>query len=478
MSYPAAKNELPALVTTLTRQRTPVIVTFGKRSEVVDTFGEVLYYADTKEHLVELLSDLLVGGEDCLDTLAEVRMPSGRYADVRVVPEGGLRHVILFDTTETALERRAALQTSHELALAERQGRVTLERHGRLSAAKRDANVIELLSCNLRAHVDEIRGHASSLEEAPAESSAAGHSISCIKRASLHLDAYLSVCIAALRKNGRDAYDPLVCEPIDIRALVKELQGRFEGDSRLHFELECRLHGPSVVWLVYAKFYDAIVCLISCLQDAAKRRLTAKFCAEEGRLVVEILADIGPFQDEAHHESLQRWLLDDPRYLLSHQLVVALGGLLVVQTDSRNEGVWLGVPCISAPSQTQRSEQCQGPRPSTVLVLVDQPVLSERIAMQLSSLGLSARHCDDLNAIEREAIDPSVAMIILAESLMGSADLVALLRHKDLRLPLLVLRQEVEWQPVAWVLQEGRVLLSIEADDETLRLAIETALLT
>jgi len=487
MTDPAFPKDLLGLIATLTRQRSPVIVTFGECGEVVDTFGELNYYADTKETLVELLGDLLVGWHERVDALAEVQMPSGRYADVRIVPEGAMRHVILFDAACGTVELREVLQASHEMALMEQRRRAGLERRFCLSTERhqgadelRDAgrnrmDVVEMLSWDIRARLDEIRGHAQILDEGVAKPSAEAHSVSSIKRASMHLHGLALACIAALQ--GGSTCDAIEHDAIDIKRLVEELQSQFgEGPQlqRVCFEADYPLGSSHLVAIEYARVYQIIVCLVTCLLDATGETLTVRMFVDRAHFGVEILPD----PDAREAGTGLHGLLGDLRYAATHQLVGALGGRLSCPAGL-GVAVRLELPLSSIPPAVPgHGHHSSPPSTTTVLVAIDDSGLRERVLAQLLDLGLCAHTCDELAAVEYGAVDSDVAMIILGGAFAGAAGigLSYRLHAAGVRRRMLLLRSVAGLGPSAWVFDGRRTIISSTAADEVLRTAIEGAL--
>jgi hypothetical protein len=412
-------------------------------------------------------------------------MPSGHYADVGVVPEGPLRHVVLFDVTVSVNERREVLQTSHEAALAERRDRAGLERRLKLSNESRPeeggwegsghlADVVQMLSWDMRARLYEIQGHAQVLYDGGLKSSAEENAVSRIKRASMHLHAFTSACIARL--NGEDARGLVESEPVDLGCLVAELRGQFEAAPHLpqvSFDVEPGPGRTDVAVLEYNKIHQVLVCLIACILEATNEEVKIRLHMEGEHLVSELSSGSGEGVDK---EYVLHDLLSDPRYAASHALVAALGGRLI---SLREHGVVIRLelsPGVAqSPGQTGR---CEGARPSAVLIAVDEQPLRDRIVSQLADLDLVARECEDLRSVEHDAAGSGVAMVILGGTFSGT-DGIALsyrLHARGIRHPMVLLRRVAGLAPSAWLFDGRRTIISSDVDDDVLKTAINGAL--
>lgn len=484
MSDYIAREGLSGPLAQVARRRAPVVITFGEKGDVVDMFGDVRYYAETKAELVELLTDLLDGRVARVETLADIQMPSGRFADVGVVPEGALRHVVLFDVTASVIERREVLQASHETALAERRDRAGLERRLKLSGESRSdggglgsgehlVDVIQMLSWDMRARLYEIQGHAQILYDGDLRSSAEENAVSRIKRASMHLHAFTSACIARL--NGEDARGLIESEPVDLRCLIGELSRQFGAAPHLpevSFDIAPGSDCTDIAVLEYNNVHQVLVCLIACILDATNEQVKIRVRMEEDRLISEI----GSGSEEGiDKECAMHNLLSDPRYATSHTLIAALGGRLI---SLGGQGIAFRLelsPGVVHPKQAAKPLEA---RPSTVLIATDEQSLRDRIVSQLARLGLVSRECEDFRMLEHDAAGSGIAMIILAGTFSGT-DGVALsyrLHARGIRHPMLLLRRTVGLSPSAWLFDGRRTIISSDVDDDVLRTAIEGAL--
>ena len=486
MTDPTLSKDLLDLVAALDRQRPPVIITFGEFDEVVDTSGDLRYYADHEDALIQMLTDLLVGWQEGVDSLAEVQMPSGRHADVRIVPEGLMRHVILFDVSAKALEQREVLQSSHTLAMTEQRRRIELERQlglcggepgaDRLADAERHRlHVVEMLSWDIRARLDEIHGHAQILDEGVAKPSAEAHSIAAIKRASMHLQGLAWACLSCLQESfAQESME----EPLDIKHLVTELETQFGSGpqlQRVSFETDYRLGSSHLVSVDYTSVYQILVGLVTCVLDATDEALSVKVFIEQGHLVVEILA--GPAVGQPGEAVPD--LSHDLRYVAAHHCVGLLGGRLIRQRGIGGQ-IRLELPLIADDRASPRNEGPLHPLSTTVLVAIDDPRLRGRVLSELSFLGLSAHTCQALGELESVANDPDIAMIILGGEFAGATGIGMSYRlhAAGIRRRMLLLRPVAGLGSNAWVFDGRRTIISSDADADVLRAAIEGALRT
>ena len=98
----------------------PLVVTFDSAGEVVDIVGNIAVFAgdgDTADEAVQRLRDLLEGSGAHAEVLQAVELSPGRYADIRIVAEGDLRHFVVLDASEAVQALQRTQQLNNEAAL-------------------------------------------------------------------------------------------------------------------------------------------------------------------------------------------------------------------------------------------------------------------------------------------------------------------------------------------------------------------------
>ncbi|WP_413626376.1 hypothetical protein [Luteibacter sp. Lutesp34] len=225
--------------------RPPVVITFNG-DDLVETFGDLAYFthAEDSESLLRSLCDLLVGQGDAPPLLRAVELSSGRYADVHVVPEGDLRHLVLLDATAGVLEARQLQQMKYDALLSG------------LPPETEEEGLDDV-----RARLDAMTAHASVLASYCAGEPEALRAIGHIRRTSVYLEARLL----------GDAR-PGTPSPVALDRLIDELTALFdaEGDSGLLIDLApVASHAVSAV-VNYSRVQRLLVMLITLSLDAAE----------------------------------------------------------------------------------------------------------------------------------------------------------------------------------------------------------------
>lgn len=473
MSEQNLPSRTPDLIADVARQRTPAIMTFDEGGAVCDVFGDIAYYADTRGELAGMLADLLVGWHDGGSLYAEVRMPSGKYADVRVVSEGEHKHVVLFDATAAANERREILQSSHETVVRERKRRSQLERALAFATPlagsdDADAAVLGLLAWQIRARIDEITGHAQILTERFGKSGSEAHSVACIQRAALHLQSWNAACIALL--DGAAA-EPVEREPIDLPRLARELQRQYGFAERLpsvDFTVEPSPGDTTVVGLDGVRVQQILQCLIGVRLDSGVPAMQVVLSADSERFV----ADLRSTAAEAGADETAAVLWEsDARSLAAKRRIAEMGGTYAY-LDPLGTGTRVAIPV--SPVQGERRP---GPV-ATVLMAVDDEPLRTRVFDILDDARVEVCEYRDLPALQRDAAIFDHALLLLGGRFAGAAGMAMgnSLQLKGIWRRLLLLRPFGAFGAPACVRDGRTTMVNADADDGILRAAIEEGL--
>lgn len=459
------------------RHRDPVIVTFSDDGEVHDVFGDTRYYADKPEHLAQLLSDLLVGWEGAVGAVAEVQMPSGQHADVRVVCEGTLRHVILFDVSDAAQERRELFQASHEMALSERRARVRLERQ--LTIEQTDKNggrdntsdLLELLSWQAQPCLGDIAGHAQLLADRVKALSTEAHSVACIQRAVMQLQALITACTGTLSAEHADTFER---DSVNLERMVIELRRQFGSSPKLPdlcFEVLAPVDPDLSLDIDFASLHPIVVCLTAAMLDVTGGPVRVQFGVTSTNFVVNLRA---PSEDSSHIARLwSQQLGADRRYRVSQHMVNQLGG----QISPLHSG--FGIQ-LTIEQHGQAPQEGNTPAQDVqVLLAIDDELVRTRTMNVLSSFNVTITTCTSLAEVERQAYQNEASLIVLGGQFAGTEG-VALsyrLQTNGVRRRMLLLRStSTLGEPSAWIWDGRRAVVSAAIDGAGLRLALEGVL--
>ncbi|GAB3090746.1 sensor histidine kinase [Lysobacter terrae] len=105
------------------KDQSPVVITFDERGRVMDVVGDVRQFVgvdDTAEQMLLRMYDLLIGDGSITETLSAVEVSTDRYADIHVLAEGSLRHLVLLDASEVMQVLRVRQQKENEALLEHR----------------------------------------------------------------------------------------------------------------------------------------------------------------------------------------------------------------------------------------------------------------------------------------------------------------------------------------------------------------------
>jgi hypothetical protein len=321
----------------LPQARTPVVVTFDGDT-VVDVFGDLEYFtgAQDRDGLLGLLRDLLVGQDDAAPLLRAVELAPGKYADVHVVPEGHLRHLVLLDASTGVLEARELQQMKNEAALVNRRpvrtpgardadqaGGARRQRAPGQSLRQR-LDVLENLAADARARLDALAGHAGILGPYCAGHPEAARALAHIRRTAVQLEARLLNCAGYLRGSRASVEEPRSSEPIPLRQVAAELERLFGAGEghQLSVNVASDAGMGTAVDMDYARVRQLLITLVTvALDTATEPGVFVRLDSPGGDLLVAI---------DAHVDwAGESWDLD-----ACHRLVRAMNGHIDIDADA------------------------------------------------------------------------------------------------------------------------------------------------
>ncbi|RAO78211.1 hypothetical protein [Dyella jiangningensis] len=476
----------------LPQAQAPVVVTFDGET-MVDTFGDLAYFtgADDSESLLGLLCDLLVGQGDAAPLLRAVELSPGRYADVHVVPEGHLRHLVLLDATAGVLEARELQQMKNEASLAgqrlkreliakdkEHQDKLR-QQEQREQSLRRRVGLLESISDDARARLDALVGHARVLAPYCAEHPEAMSALGYIQRTAVYLEAQLLNYGHLLRGSRARAEGSSTSEPIALKALTGELKRLFSMDEGRHLVIEVASDAgkSAAAEMDYPRVYQLLITLITLALDGARKPgVVVRLDTPGGDLLISIDAHVDWHADTAS--------LPDPAQAgvpwglrACHRLVRALRGQFDVERDSKDTGlsrvrVLLPQP-PSAPAVLKSARQGR-----CAVVAVDDPVLSRTVATLLADMGLDAHVAASLSGLETAACEARTVLVVLSDTFAGEpgAGLVYRLHDLGAGAPVVLLsHRHARAVAGGWQRRHRRVVVAADAQRDVLAAALRDA---
>lgn len=484
----------------------PVVVTF-EDDEVVDSFGDLAYFAGDggEQTLLALLQSLLVGQDESFTVLHTMELSPGKYADIHVVPEDSLRHMVLLDATDASLEARGLQQTRNEAELAGRrlkqklaaeleERRSELDRHReREQSLQRSRELLDLLHDDARVRLHATVGHARILARYCADDPVAMRSVACIQRMAVYLEAQLLNYVEHVHEGGTGG--PATTEPIAIEYLAAELRRLFSVDREHSLEIQAP---PSVagrgtmVELDYPRVYQLLITLIALAFEGEGRRdvrlrLNVRDRtpgAGQGRALlvdVDARADWGKGAAPGREIPLHAMQGADASVQFGlhacDRLVQSMGGEF--KFEAAEEGRVRAR--IRIPLPHQASDRGVLPKASAgkcAVIAVDDPELAERVVSLMPEVGLDPLVVDALHQLEAAAGADDTGLLVLSEAFSGEsgAGLIYHLHQLGMQAPVVML--SYRRPPSAangWLRERRRVVVAADAGRDVLLAALQDA---
>ena len=283
------------------KDQAPVVVTFDDRGEVVDVVGDIAIFVgdgDTSKKMLCRLYDLLVADGMGAETLSAVEVSEGRYADVHILAEGSLRHLVLLDASDLMRVLRTRQQKDNEAALLHRVMQRELK-SARLSAAGDDtyeqngalfrcSNLLGAVIREMRAPVALVSGHARFLAAHVENDPIAAKSLVAIRSALVRLEALSTASLlgATEARVGQSAD-----EENSLHELAIYLQDSFQLQAHLRgIEFEVRVSqrsSPAAVDFIALR-HALLGLLVHALDVVEQRRLVVSLMHHGRGMDVEL----------------------------------------------------------------------------------------------------------------------------------------------------------------------------------------------
>jgi signal transduction histidine kinase len=491
MSGPGSSHS----VTDLFRTQAPVVVTFDGDA-VVDTFGDLSYFTDAedRESLLRLLFDLLVGQGDSAPLLRAVELAPGKYADVHVVSEGSLRHLVLLDATAGVLEARELQQMKNEASLAGQKLKRELlsrdkehqdemrHRQKQEQSLRRRVGMLERISDDVRARLDALVGHARVLGPYCAGHPEAMRALTYIQRTAVHLEAHLLNYEQHLRENEGRTEEPVTPEPIALKLLAGELKRLFgTGDADgLTIEVASDAGRAASVEMDYPRVYQVLITLITLALDGADEPgVVVRLDTPGGDLLIGLDARVDWYGEGLDPSDMPQagnpvapWSLRTCR-----QLVRSMGGQFDIEWDEGRLGLSHVRILLPQPASVGAASQVMRPGRRAVVAIDDQ-ALAATVTSLLPEIGLEACVVAGLAAFETAAREPGTGLVVLADTFGGEpgAGLVYRLHDLGAKAPVVLLsRRRMAAAGGGWQRRHRRVVVAADARREVLAAALRDA---
>lgn len=492
MSGPGSSRSASDLLKT----QAPVVVTFDGDT-MVDTFGDLAYFTSGQdsESLLRLLCDLLVGQGDAAPFLRAVELSPGKYADVHVVPEGDLRHLVLLDATTGVLEARDLQQMKNEASLAgQRLKRELLtrdkehqdelrHRQKHEQSLRRRVGMLERISDDVRARLDALVGHARVLAPYCAEHPEAIHALGYIQRTAVYLEAQLLNYGQYLRVGNGRAAEPATPEPIALKVLVGELKRLFGMDETqgLIIEVVSDAGLAAAVEMDYPRVYQLLITLITLALDGAdKPGVTVRLDTPGGDLLIGVDARVDWLGASlAPSEASPSGDPGGPLGLQAcRQLVRSMGGQLDIDMDKQNPGLSRVRILLPQPASAAVAPKVMR-RGKRAVVAIDDPALAVTVTSLLADIGLEAHVVAGLSAFEAAACASGTGLVVLADAFGDEpgAGLIYRLHDLGVRAPVVLLsHHQAPAATGGWQRRHRRVVVAADARREVLAAALRDAI--
>lgn len=272
------------------KDQSPVVVTFDEHGGVLDIVGDVEAFVgkeDTVEQMLRRLCDLLVG-EGAAETLSAVEVSQGRYADIHILSEGGIRNLVLLNASEVMQVLRMKRQKDNETLLEHRaihrELRSSLRVHngkelyGPNDVSFRSGSLLGAIIREMRSPVALMCGHARFLATHLANDAAALKSVAAITDALVRLEA---LSTARLLR----AMESTITQSDDQGGGLHELAVYLQDA----FQLQVELRGIEFEVNIAERSLPAVVNLIALRHVLMGLVVHALDGLEQKRLVVSVL---------------------------------------------------------------------------------------------------------------------------------------------------------------------------------------------
>jgi signal transduction histidine kinase len=479
----------------LMRTQAPVVVTFDGDS-VVDTFGDLAYFTNEEdsESLLRLLRDLLVGQGDSAPLLRAVELSPGRYADVHVVSEGSLRHLVLLDATAGVLEARELQQMKNEASLAgqrlkrelltrDKEHQDELRHHQEYEQSlRRRVGMLEKVSDDVRARLDALVGHARVLAPYCTGHSEAVRALGYIQRTAVYLEAQLLNYGQYLHGSDVRTAEPAAPETIALKLLADELKRLFGATENhgLTIEVASDAGRAAAVEMDYPRVYQLLITLITLALDGADEPgVAVRLDAPGGDLLIGVDARAdwhGEIPDPA--DAPQAGGASVPWGLrVCRQLVRSMSGQLDIETDKGDAG--LSHVRILLPQPAPAGAAARLMQAGThAVVAIDDPALVAMVESLLPEIGLEAHVVAGMAAFELAACAADTALVVLADAFDDEPGAGLVYRLHDLGATAPVVLLSHHQSPVAtggWQRRHRRVVVAADARRDVLVAALRDA---
>jgi signal transduction histidine kinase len=479
----------------LPQTQAPVVVTFDGDT-LVDTFGDLAYFtsAEDSESLLRLLCDLLVGQGDSAPLLRAVELSPGKYADVHVVPEGELRHLVLLDATTGVLEARELQQMKNEASLAgqklkrelltrDQEHRDELRHHQEHERSlKRRVGMLERISDDVRARLDALVGHAGVLAPFCADHPEAMRALGYIQRTAVYLEAQLLNYGEYLRGSKARAAEPGTPEPIALNRLAGELRRLFGADESQGLTIEVASDAglAASVEMDYPRVHQLLITLITLALDGAENTgVAVRLDTPGGDLLIGVDAHVD-WQGEVL-EDLDLQQVDVPAMQLGLQacrrLVRSMGGQFDIEKDREDPG--LARARILLPQLFSARGIRKPARPGQrAVVAIDDPALATTVMSLLCEMDLEPHDVSDLAAFDAVVCAAGTDLVVLADAFGGEPGAALVYRLHDLGVTAPVVLLSHHQAPAVaggWQRKHRRVVVAADAGLEVLAAALRDA---
>jgi hypothetical protein len=479
----------------LPQTQAPVVVTFDGDT-LVDTFGDLAYFtnAEDSESLLRLLCDLLVGQGDSAPLLRAVELSPGKYADVHVVPEGELRHLVLLDATTGVLEARELQQMKNEASLAgqklkrelltrDQEHRDELRHHQEHERSlRRRVGMLESISGDVRARLDALVGHAGVLAPFCADHSEAMRALGYIQRTAVYLEAQLLSYSEYLRGNKAQAAEPGTPERIALNRLASELRRLFGADESLGLTIEVASDAglSASVEMDYPRVHQLLITLITLALDGAESAgVAVRLDTPGGDLLIRVDAHVdwqGEVLDDSHLPQA-----DNPVMQLGlqacRQLVRSMGGQFDIERDKEDARLTHVRILLPQPFSGRGIRKPVRPGQRAV-VAIDDPALAATVMSLLCDMDLEPHGVSDLPAFEAAVCMEGTDLVVLGDAFDGEPGAALIYRLHDLGVTAPVVLLSHHHAPAVaggWQRKHRRVVVAADAGREVLAAALRDA---
>lgn len=492
-------SDSPRFASELLRNHTPIVVTFDGDA-VVDTFGDLAYFTDAQddESLLRLLRDLLVGHDDAASLLRAVELSPGRYADVHVVSEGGLRHLVLLDATAGVLEARELQQEKNEAALAgqrlkkelaskDQEHRDELRRHHEQERSlRRRLDMLERISDDVRARLGALVGHARILAPYCTEDTEAQRALGYVQHTAVYLEAQLLNYAEYLRRAQGHPLEPAAPEPIALKFLAAELRRLFGLDEEhgLTIEVTSDAGLGAAAEMDYPRVYQLLITLIALAFDGEGRRnVVVHLDTPGGDLLIGLDANVdwrieaSPGNGDTPDLRRSGGVAVQFGLQACRRLVQSMGGQFGIRADEEDPARTRVRILLPQPASRHGAHKVTLTSRRAVIA-IDDPELAATVTSLLPDIGLEPQAVGALAPFEAAACAPDTGLVVLSDSFAGEsgAGLIYRLHGLGSRAPVVLLsRHGALAETSGWQRKRQRVVVAADAGREVLAAALRDA---